>query len=167
MRWLDGERAGLVAAVGWAERERFAGTAVRLAECLAVYLEWRRYFDDGVVVGRAALEAARRFGDRKAEAGAWDHLGLALRSAGRAAEAVEAHTGARDLYRAVGHGHREAGAWNNLGLALREAGRVTEAVEAHTRARDLYQAVRDRHREAIAWNNLGLALQGGSGDGGD
>ncbi|WP_371545779.1 tetratricopeptide repeat protein [Streptomyces sp. NBC_00554] len=158
LAWLDGERAGLVAAVGWAERERFAGTAVRLALCLAEYLDWRRYFDDWVVVGRAALEAAGRSGDRTAEADAWTNLGVALRVAGRVAEAVEALTRARDLSQAVGDRHREAVAWGNLGIALREAGRVAEAVEALTRARDLSQAVGDRHREAVAWGNLGVAL---------
>ncbi|WP_406355503.1 ATP-binding protein [Streptomyces sp. NBC_00658] len=159
LRWLDGERAGLVAVVGWAEQERFADTMVRLAACLAVYLDWRRYFDDWVVVGRAALEAAGRLGDRAAEADAWNNLGLALEEVGRRAEAVEAHTCARDLYQAAGDGHGEARAWHGLGIVLREAGRVAEAVEAHTRARDLYQAAGDRHGEAAAWTNLGLALR--------
>ena len=157
--WLDGERAGLVAAVAWGERDRFADTAWRLAQRLGVYLEWRRYSDDGVVVGRAGLEAAVRAGDGLGEAYAWDNLGLALRVAGWVAEAVEAHTRARDLYQAGGDRHGGASAWNNLGIALREVGRVAEAVEALTRARDLYQAAEDPHFEAMAWNNLGMALR--------
>jgi tetratricopeptide (TPR) repeat protein len=156
--WLDAERAGLVAAVGWAERERFAGTAVRLAACLAEYLDWRRYFDDWVVVGRAAVEGAGHFGDRTDEAIAWGNLGRALRGAARVVEAVEAHTRARDLFQAVGDRHGEAFAWTNLGLDLRGAARVVETVEAHTRARDLFQAAGDRRSEALAWTNLGLAL---------
>ncbi|WP_371601076.1 tetratricopeptide repeat protein [Streptomyces sp. NBC_00564] len=156
--WLDGERAGLVAAVGWGDRERYADTAWRLAQCLAVYLNWRRYFDDWVGVGRAGLEAAGRSGDRPGEARAWDNLGLALWSTGRVAEAVEAHSHARDLYQAAGDRQGEAIAWDNLGLALGVAGRVAESIEAHTRARDLHQAAGDRHREAIAWHNLGVAL---------
>ncbi|WP_326726029.1 MULTISPECIES: tetratricopeptide repeat protein [unclassified Streptomyces] len=157
--WLDGERAGLVAAVGWADGERFAGTAVRLAACLAEYLDWRQYFDDWVVVGRAALEAAGRSGDRTDEAIAWNNLGNALGRAGRVAEAIEALTRARDLHQAMGDHHREADAWHNLGGALREARRAAEAVKALTRARDLHQAAGDRHGEADAWNNLGLALR--------
>ena len=108
--------------------------------CLAEYLDWRRYFDDWVTVCRAAREAAHRSGDREGEAIAWNNLGVALRAAGRVAEAIDAHTRARDLYQAAGDRHREASAWNNLGIALREAGRAEEAIEAHTRARDLYQA---------------------------
>ncbi|MGW1719160.1 tetratricopeptide repeat protein [Streptomyces sp. NPDC002156] len=157
--WLDGERAGLVAAVGWGDRERFADMSWRLAACLAVYLEWRRYFDDWVGVGRAGLEAAGRAGDGRGEAVAWDNLGLALREVGRGTEAVEAHTWARDLHQVAGNHRGEASAWDNLGNALREAGRGAEAVEAHTRARDLFQAVGDRHGEASAWDNLGNALR--------
>ncbi|WP_328768541.1 ATP-binding protein [Streptomyces sp. NBC_00286] len=157
--WLDGERAGLVAAVQWAGEERYADAAVRLAASLAEYLSWRRSFDDWITVGRAAREAAHRAGDRLAEAVGWNNLGAALREAGRAGEAIDAHTRARDLYRGTGHRHREAGAWDNLGIALQEAGRAGEAIDAHTRARDLHRATGDRHREAAAWNNLGLALR--------
>ncbi|WP_405950656.1 tetratricopeptide repeat protein [Streptomyces prunicolor] len=157
--WLDGERSGLVAAVGWAERERFAGRAMRLAVCLGEYLEWRRYFDDWVVVGQAAVEGSRRFGDRSDEAIAWDHLGIALREAGQVEEAIEAHTRARDLHQGLGNRLREARAWHGLGIALGEAGRVEEAIKAHTRALDLYQAVGDRHGEAGTWNDLGVALE--------
>ncbi|MFI1353520.1 tetratricopeptide repeat protein [Streptomyces sp. NPDC020898] len=159
LTWLDGERAGLVAAVGWAEQERFANTAVRLAACLGDYMDWRRYFDDWATVARAALEAARRSEDRTAEAFMWNNLGFALREAGQVAEATEAHTRARDLYQAAGDNQGAAIAWNNLGLALREAGQVAEATEAHTRARDLYQAAGDNQGAAIAWGNLGRALR--------
>ncbi|UFR02196.1 tetratricopeptide repeat protein [Streptomyces sp. Go40/10] len=158
LAWLDRERAGLVTAVAWAEEERFAGAAVRLAAYLGEFLSWRRQFDDMIAVMNAAGRAAQRGGDRLNEAGTWNNLGNALLEAGRTGEAIEAHTRARDLYQAAGEGHREAIAWNNLGNALRQAGREEEAIEAHTRARDLYQVTRDRHREAMAWNNLGLAL---------
>ncbi|WP_369262305.1 tetratricopeptide repeat protein [Streptomyces sp. R35] len=159
LAWLDGERAGLVAAVQWAREERYAHVAVRLSACLAVYLNWRRYFDDKITISRVAQQAAHRAGDGLGEAVAWGSLGNALRAAGRVGEAIEAHTRARDLYQVAEDRHREAIAWNNLGIALREAGRTEGAIEAHTRARDLYHAVEDHHLEATAWNNLGAALQ--------
>ncbi|MFE4967876.1 ATP-binding protein [Streptomyces sp. NPDC056660] len=159
LAWMDAERAGLVGAVLWAREERFADAAVQLAEVLVTYLNWRRHFDDLITVCHAAQEVAHRTGDRRSEATAWNHLGLALRHAGRTEEAVDAHRRARDLHRAAGGGRREAAAWNNLGLALRHAGRAEEAVDAHRRARDLYRAAGDGRREATAWNNLGLALR--------
>ncbi|MBD0424290.1 tetratricopeptide repeat protein [Streptomyces sp. TRM S81-3] len=159
LAWLDAERAGLVAAVTWGREEQFADAAVGLAECLGEYLAWRRYFDDWIAVAGAAREAAQFAGDRLGEAIAWNNLGSALREAGRAREAIDAHTRARDLFQTAGDRHREARAWDNLGLALRERGRAREAIDAHTRARDLFQTAGDRHREAGAWNNLGLALR--------
>ncbi|WP_407702814.1 tetratricopeptide repeat protein [Streptomyces xylophagus] len=160
LEWLDSERAELVASVLWArdESERFADMAVRLAECLAEYLAWRRYIDDWITVAQAAREAARRAGNRLGEAMAWDSLGRALREAGRTAEATQAHTRARDLHRTAGDRRGESIAWDNLGNALRETGRTAEAIQAHTRARDLFRAAGDRHREATAWTNLGNAL---------
>ncbi|GGN39725.1 hypothetical protein GCM10011578_086640 [Streptomyces fuscichromogenes] len=159
LAWFDGERAGLVAAVGWAREERYRDAAAGLAECLSEYLAWRRYFDDWITVAGAAREAAHGAGDRRREAIASNNLGIALREAGRVAEAIEAHTHARDLNQHAGDRRREAIAWNNLGLALRHAGRVAESIEAHTHARDLNQHAGDRRREATAWNNLGIALQ--------
>ncbi|MFD4508447.1 tetratricopeptide repeat protein [Streptomyces sp. NPDC058457] len=156
---FDGERAGLVAAVGWAREERFADTAVWLAVCLSEYLGWRRYFDDWITVAGAAREASCRAGDRLREADMSDHLGNALGEAGRTEEAIEAHTHACNLFRAAGDSHREAIASNGLGIALREAGQVEEAIKVHTHARDLHRATGDRNREAIAWNNLGNALE--------
>ncbi|MFF3499278.1 tetratricopeptide repeat protein [Streptomyces sp. NPDC003247] len=159
LAWLDTERAGLVAAVGWATETRFAPSAVWLADCLATYLNWRRYFDDWITVAGTAQKAAHRVGYRLQEAGAWNNLGNALWGLKRVEEAAEAHIRARDLFRLEGDLRHEGMAWNNLGGCLREAGRTEEAIEAHIRARDLFRAVDDRHHEGTAWNNLGIALE--------
>ncbi len=159
LTWLDGERAGLVAAAQWARDDRYAGTAVWLAECLARYLEWRRYFDDLITVARNARDAAHRMGDRAREAIAWGNLGHALAATGRTQEAIDADIRARDLCQYTGDRQCEAGAWNNLGLALQEAGRIQEAIDALGHARDLYRAAEDRPGEAVASTHLSLALQ--------
>jgi len=159
LAWFDGERAGLVAAVGWAREERFADEAARLALCLGQYLDWRRYFDDLIAVTKAARQAAHRAGDGLAEAMAWDNMGVALMRESRADEAIEAHYRARDLFQAVGDGRREAMAWNNLGLALMLGGRAEEGIVAYSRARDLNRTANDRRREASALTNMGLALE--------
>ncbi|MFF6783467.1 tetratricopeptide repeat protein [Streptomyces sp. NPDC012510] len=77
--------------------------------------------------------------DRQAEASVWNSLSLALRHAGRAQEAADAITRARDLFHATGDGNREAQAWNNLGNALDRAGCVQEAIDAYTRALELHE----------------------------
>ncbi|WP_329265646.1 tetratricopeptide repeat protein [Streptomyces sp. NBC_01478] len=158
LAWLDSERAGLVAAVQWAREEPYADATVRLSQCLAEYLDWRRSFDDKITVCGAARDAAHRAGDRIGEAIAWNSLGIALLETGRAGEAIDALTRARDLHQAAGNRHREAIAWANLGNVLRVTGRAEEGIDAHTRARDLFQATGDRHREATTWGNLGNVL---------
>ncbi|MDN0199159.1 SAV_2336 N-terminal domain-related protein [Streptomyces sp. S.PNR 29] len=158
LAWLDGERAGLVAAVQWAREERYARTAVALAACLAQYLSWRRYFAEWITVSTIARDAAQRAGDTLAEAIACSNLGSALQEAGRVEEAIDALTRARDLQQAAGNRAGEATAWSNLGNALRLAGRVEDAIDALSRARDIHQAVDDLQGEALALNNLGLAL---------
>ena len=158
LAWFDGERAGLVAAAGWAKEKRFAVTAMRLSQCLTTYLQWRRYFDDLMAISVAASEAVQRTGDQLSEAHVRDILGIALRGSGQVEEAINAFTRARDLYEAAGHRQGEGWAWSNLGGALREAGRIEEAIDADTRARELFQAVGDRHGEGWAWDVLGGAL---------
>ncbi len=159
LAWLDGERAGLVAAVQWAGDEQHARQAVWLAACLEEYLRWRRYFNDAIAVAWAAREAAHRVGDREGEADAWTSLGSALHDVGRMDEAIDTLIRARDLHQAAGDRRREARAWTILGVALGDVGRTEEAIYALTCARDLYQATGDRQGEGMAWNNLGLALQ--------
>ncbi|MEE1764679.1 tetratricopeptide repeat protein [Streptomyces sp. SP18BB07] len=158
LRWLDGERAGLVAAARWAAEAPFTTAAVRLALGLGMYLEWRRLFDDWITVAAIARTAAHRAGDHIAEARAWNHLGIAMREAGRAREAVDAHTRALALIRATGGHAAEARVWNYLGLALLVARRLKEAASAHTHALELFQAAGDVGGEADAWSSLGISL---------
>ncbi|MHB9853743.1 tetratricopeptide repeat protein [Streptomyces krungchingensis] len=159
LKWLDEQRAGLVAAVQWAQEARYAAAAVRLAELLAVYLDWRRHFDDLIVVSSAAQQAAEHAGEHRSEAAAWSNLGNALGGAGRTGDAIEALTHARQRYQLAGDRHGEAIALSSLGAALRDEDRPADAIDALNSALALYQLTAgDRHREAIAWTTLGLAL---------
>ncbi|MFJ9567029.1 tetratricopeptide repeat protein [Streptomyces fuscichromogenes] len=67
----------------------------------------------------AAREAAHRAGDRRREAIASNNLGIALRKAGRVAEAVEAHGKAL-------HIHEEFDDWYGVGQALHNLARTHE-----------------------------------------
>ncbi|MER5792963.1 tetratricopeptide repeat protein [Streptomyces sp. NPDC001980] len=159
LAWLDAERAGLVAAVGWARDERFRRAAVDLALSLGEYLEWRRAFEDDVTLFKVAEEAAVQDGDVRSEADILDRLGIALRELGRAEEAVQAHTRVLGLIDGMADRLGEAMAWGNLGCALLAAGRSEDAVEAHTRACSMFKDVGDGRLQGMAWSNLGLALQ--------
>ena len=159
LAWLDAERPTLVAAVTLAAASGRARTAVSLASCLAVFLDWRRHFDDMITTGQAAVDSAHHAGDRHGEAAALNNLGVALREVRRFDEAITAHQQALAIFRELGDRHGEAGALNNLGVALREVRRFDEAITAHQQAVALFTELGDRHGEAGALNNLGIALR--------
>ena len=113
---------------------------------------------------------------------AYNNLGLALRQAGRTAEAIPQFEEALRLKPALAEAHINLGvalgvsgrtaeaiaqfeealrgqpdfaeAHNDLGLALRQAGRITEAIAQYQEALRLNPDYADAH------NNLGLALRG-------
>lgn len=160
LAWLDRERATLVAAVSWASEAQHAGPAGLLSQYLAMYLHLRRQFDDLITTVCAGREAARRLGNRTAEAVAWSYQAIALQAADRTEESIDASIRACDLFRAVGDRRREANARSNLGAVLATVGRHREAIKALTRARELHESVGDGAGGAGAWANLGLLLEG-------
>ncbi|GHF61574.1 hypothetical protein GCM10018783_33290 [Streptomyces griseosporeus] len=155
--WLDGEHAGLVAAVGWAREGRFTRQAVRLAQYLGQYLAQRRHFDDEIAVAETAWETADLHGEGTGNLATF--FGCALLEVGRAEEAIQMHTRARDLFHTRGDFHGEAVAWTNLGAALGEADRRVAALHAHTRAAELFSALGDLRSEAAAYTNIGVTVQ--------
>lgn len=156
--WFDAEHATLVAAVQWAASNDSTHT-VLLAFALCVYQEWRRHFNDLLVVNRTALDVCRKSGDRRKEGLAWDNLGSALEEMHQLDEAINAHEHARDIFQEIGDRCGEGNAWNNLGIALQRTHQLDKAVAAHERARDIFQEIGDRKLEGNAWNNLGVALR--------
>ena len=162
LAWLDAERPTLVAAVTLAAASGRARTAVSLASCLAVFLDWRRHFDDMITTGQAAVDSAHHAGDLHGEAAALTNLGVALREVRRFDEAITAHQQAAALFAELGDRHGEAAALNNLGVALQEVRRFDEAITAHQRAAALFTELGDRHGEAMALDNLGRRPAGGA-----
>jgi tetratricopeptide (TPR) repeat protein len=159
LAWLDTERANLIAAVVAAADTGRDRVAVELAARSAEFLDWRRHVDDWLRVTQVGVQAAQRMQDPHECANALNRLGIALREVRRFAEAITAHTQARDIYRETGDRHGEGQALGNLGNALHRVRRFEEAITAHTQARDIFQNTGDRLSERIAWNNLGNALR--------
>ena len=98
---------------------------------MAYYLGFRGLFDDLLVVTTTSLQAARRLGDRAAEAEALTNLGLALHGLRRHREAVTAHQDAAAIFVKIGDWRGDGDALDNLGLALHGLYRNDEAVTAH------------------------------------
>ncbi|MFJ9945543.1 ATP-binding protein [Streptomyces erythrochromogenes] len=158
LKWLDAEHSNLTATATAAPALGHPATATSLASALALYLQFRRYLDDWITLTSAALTIYREAGDRHGEGRALNDLGIALHSARRFGESIDAHTQATTTFREVGDHHREGQALNNLGIALHSARRFGESIDAHTQATTAYQEVGDRHREGRALGNLGIVL---------
>ncbi|MFF5537102.1 tetratricopeptide repeat protein [Streptomyces cinerochromogenes] len=159
LAWLDEERENLVGATRWAAVRKLSFDASRLSAVLADYLEWRRYFDDGVTVSRCAQAAAERAGDAHGEADAWNRMGISLRGTGRMQEAFDACRRAYALYDSLGRDGGKAKAVSNMGMIRNDVGQVDEAVDAFRYALALLRRTGDRHSEAGAWNNLAITYR--------
>jgi len=159
LAWLDAERASLVAAVRMAADTGRHPVALHLSIALAEYLDWRRRFDDWLVVTTISLGTAQRLGDRVGEGAVLNNLGLALQRVRRFDEAISACQNAIAIHRETGNRHGEGTALNNLGLALRQVRRFEEAATAHQEDLAICHESGDRRGESLALSNLGSALQ--------
>jgi DNA-binding SARP family transcriptional activator/Tfp pilus assembly protein PilF len=160
--WLDAERANLVAVAAHTAAHDRPGHATRLAATLDSYLRDGGHYLEALTVSGRALGAARRTGDRIAEATALTQIGIVDWQQGRFQQAADRHRQALGLFREAGDRAGEARALTNLGLAETHLGRYEQAARHQQQAVAIYRDIGDRHGEAHTLGNLGFArrLQG-------
>jgi DNA-binding SARP family transcriptional activator/tetratricopeptide (TPR) repeat protein len=157
--WLDGQRAALAAATAHAAAHGWPGHATRLAATLSGYLLNGGHLPEGLAVFSHALSAARRSGDRAAEATALDNIGLVNWNLSRFQLAADHHWQAVALFRAAGERGGEARALANIGLAETLLGHYEQAARHQQEAVVIHRDTGDRLGEARALGSLGLARQ--------
>lgn len=157
--WLNRERAALVAAAGHAAGHGWPGHATQLAATLARYLLHSGHFPEALTIYGHALGAARRTGDRIAEATTLNQIGLVDGQQGRLQQAVRHHRQALALFRQAGDRAGEARALGNLGLDETRLGRYEQAARHQQGAVAIFGNLGDRFGEARALSNLGLTRQ--------
>lgn len=152
--WFEAERANLVEAVRQASEADLTSLAWELACCLPAFLALRGYWQDWRESRELALAAARRAGDRTAEAHMLWSLG-------------EAHLGLRDRwgaqayfeqclarYRELGDAYGERHTLLALGFVTMFAGDADGAARQLEHCRALCRAAGERHGEAVALRGL-------------
>ncbi|MFI6083384.1 ATP-binding protein [Streptomyces sp. NPDC051217] len=157
-------------AVDWAEREHAnllrairaaAGTDDRRAWQLAVVFFNARPssapVNEWLAVGDIALEAARRAGDRQAEARLLTHLGRDNVRVDRLSKALECHRSALEIRHETGDHVGEATSLNLIGLVHLRRRELTAAAQHFQRAIPLFQEVDSPPWAAIALSNLASA----------
>jgi tetratricopeptide (TPR) repeat protein len=154
LRWLDAERATLVAVCLHAARSGRPEHTVRLAAILYSYLDNGGYPADAFAVHTEAQQVARLIGDSGAEATALTNLGVVCWQLGRHREAVDHLERALSLFRRLGDGRGEARTLGNLGVVHSAAGRPELSAVYQQQALDRFVAVGDRVGEANTLTNL-------------
>jgi tetratricopeptide (TPR) repeat protein len=157
--WLDRECAALVAAAGHTAAHGWPGHATRLAATLSRYLYNGGHLPEALTIFSHALGAARRTGDRAAEATALNDIGNVDWQQGRYQQAGDHHRQALALFREAGDRAGEARVLINIGLDEADLGRYEQAARHQQEAVVMYRDIGDRFGEARALGNLGLARQ--------
>jgi DNA-binding SARP family transcriptional activator len=158
LAWFTAEHAGLLAAVRIAAGTGCDNHAWQLACTVTTFLELRGHWHDWVTVGLAAVDAARRLGDRRGQARAHRSLVGAYTRLDRCADAHAHLRSALDLFRDLGDDLGQGQTHLTLSLLFERERRYRDALDHAVRALRLLQhagnpAARARARNAVGWNH--------------
>ncbi len=153
-QWYELEWNNLVAAARTAADLRLDRIAWQLAaEFRFLYLRGDR-FEAGMAVENIALEAARRLGDRYAEAEILDGLAILDHQSGNVHESATRHQAALGIRREIGDRAGEAMTLSNLALVFAARRRLREAESLATQSLIIHQELGDRKGGALVLGNL-------------
>jgi class 3 adenylate cyclase/tetratricopeptide (TPR) repeat protein len=154
--WLEDERANLHAAAGYAAATSRPRYAVLIPAAMEGFLQTRGYWDQGLVLGQAALAAARQAGDRPGQAHALLLLGSNMHGmTGDHPAAVASATAALQLYRDLGDRAGRADALHMIGFLHVAIDDYPAAAGELRQALELFGDLGHRFGQANALNELG------------
>jgi tetratricopeptide (TPR) repeat protein len=154
--WLEDERANLVAVTTLTGFDRHVAD---LSLILTRYLERGAHGGHALELHGRALEAARRLGDRLAEAGALRGIGLTQLQRRGFDAALEVFGQALDILESEDGKAMQAGVLNNVGAVHGLLGHLAQGKDHFEQALELSRAAGDEQNEAISLNNLALVLR--------
>lgn len=153
VRWLNDERANLVAAAESAP----APLSWHLADAMTGYLHSHRHDGELLATTTAALDSARAQGDRLAEATMLTALGVLGWSVGDYPGAAEQLERSLAMRREIGDRAGIAATLCHLGVVRLEAGSPADAVARFTEALATSREAGEGRTEAVAMVRLGIA----------
>jgi tetratricopeptide (TPR) repeat protein len=152
LEWFRAERQVLLAAIETAAREGFDRHAWQLSWTMATFLTWQGHWPELVRSQQTALAAARRLGDRSAQATALHYVGQTQFRLGLA-EAADVHQHeALDLGRQLDSGIIQGRALLELARIADQQGRRSDAVAHAERSLPHFQAAESPSWAADALN---------------
>src|SRR5262245_6106409 len=149
-QWLATEHTGLAVSLDQAWREGLGGIGQALTRLLADFFEVYACWDEWERTHEVALRAARRAGDRHAEASLLRGLGDLRRFQKRLPEAVEFCTRSDVIFGELGDTGGEVDSLTGLGRTYRRQDRLADAASCFERCLDLCRGLDDPDREAKA-----------------
>ena len=156
LAWVRADRASLLACLDRVTRTGQDDRVIAFTSALATPFQLDGPWVDAITRHEAAIQAARRAGDRLGEANTLNNLGTVRRLTGEYPAAARAYEQALGIYRDAGERLGEANALNNLGTVQRQTGDYPGAARAHEQALDIYRELGARLGEAYALSNLGI-----------
>ncbi|MFE1935576.1 ATP-binding protein [Streptomyces sp. NPDC059474] len=154
MRWYEAERGNLLAATRASGEAGLDVIAWQLPAVLRSVHMLLNPFEEWLAMGRIGLGAARRLGDRTAEAELLESLGMACTQSHRLAEGAEYHQGALAARRETGDRLGEALSLNDIGLIHLRGRRLEEAKERFEQAAAVFRELGAAQWEAVVLANL-------------
>jgi DNA-binding SARP family transcriptional activator len=155
LAWFQAERRVLIAAATRAADAGFDAHAWQIPWAMSRFLETRGRWHEWTITEQIALAAARRLGDRAAQAGALQRCGYANALLGnyddaytQLGQALHIHTENKDQA-------GQAYVHNGLAITLNFQGRYEEALTHAEQALDSYTVIGDESGRALALNSCG------------
>ena len=137
--WFAAERQVLLAAINQAVEAGFDSYAWQLPWAVWLFFDREGYWHDQEAIQLTAIAAARRLGDKAAQAHVYRDLSATYSRLGQLAEARVYCTRALDLHHELGDRLGEARAHNDIMILAEQQGRHAEALGHAQLALSLYQ----------------------------
>ncbi|WP_229399975.1 ATP-binding protein [Micromonospora okii] len=153
--WFGAEHRVLVAAVAHAADTGHDRHAWQLAAACVSFFDLRGHWHDWADTQKIALAAARRLGDRAAEAHAHRFLGGVATRFGRFTDAHAHQSRALELFGELGDQLNQAFTHRSLGWIAERSGRHATALRHDLRALELFRRTGRHREEAHALNSVG------------
>ncbi|HEX6418388.1 MAG TPA: tetratricopeptide repeat protein [Acidimicrobiales bacterium] len=159
LAWLRIEKDNLVAAAVQARDAGLWRQAWGISRTLNSFFIWHAHWDDSLRVKDVALDAARRAGDRHAEALVLFDLGGGYLVRNDWAASIDHLERSRALLHDLGETELEVEAVLHLGVSYRDYARYDAAVVCYREVLPKFRELGNELLEASTYHNLGLALR--------
>ncbi|MGW3247057.1 AfsR/SARP family transcriptional regulator [Streptomyces sp. NPDC001070] len=158
-RWLEAERANLLAVINHAGRHGPRPVAWHLANALFGYFWLHLPRATWQATARTALDAATAEGDLFGQAAMHSSLGLLTSDRGHGGQAMDHHTRVRQISRELGWATGEAAGLGGMAQAEWGMARLDNARDHVTTGLRIARAAGNRHLEALGLVVLGVTCR--------